>query len=207
MGRYTGPKWKLCRREGLDLFSRGPIVTRETPLQRRDYPPGMHSQRRSKISEYGLRIREKQKLKRIYGVRERQCVRYYHEAVRMKGDTGDNLLNLMERRLDAVITTAGFAKTIAQARQLVVHGHFRVNDRRVDVPSFRVRPGDVIQTVEKDGTRRLVDENLELNARTPIPTWVQVERDARKATVMRYPTRDEFPYPIVESLIVEFYAR
>ncbi len=207
MGRYTGPKWKLARREGLDLFSRGSALTADTPLKRRDYPPGVHAQTRKKISEYGLRLREKQKLKRIYGMRERQCLRYFREAVRMKGDAGQNLLSLMERRLDATVTTAGFAITIAQARQLIVHGHFRVNGRRVNVPSYRVRPGEVIEAGPKEGTQKMVETNLELNKMTPIPSWMEVDPKEKKATITGIPSREEFPYPIVENLIVEFYSR
>ncbi|MEM7308336.1 MAG: 30S ribosomal protein S4 [Planctomycetota bacterium] len=207
MGRYTGPKWKLARREGMDLYSRGLAVGLDTPLTRRDYPPGMHSQRRTKLSEYGLRLREKQKLKRIYGVRERQCERYFREAVRMKGDAGKNLLALMERRLDSAVTNAGFARTIAQARQMVVHGHIRVSNRRVDIPSYQVGPGEIIEPAPKEASAKMVEENLDITKMTPIPSWMDVDRSAKKATITGLPTREDFPYPILESLVIEFYSR
>lgn len=207
MGRYTGPKWKLSRREGMDLFSRGAALTANSPLKRRDYPPGMHAQVRKKISEYGLRLREKQKLKRIYGVRERQCVRYFREAVRRKGDAGHNLLELMERRLDSVVATARFATTIPQARQMVVHRHVFVNGRLVTIPSYRVQPGEVVEIAPKEGSRKLASLNLELGKVTPVPSWIDVDDAGMKATIRNLPTRDDFPYPIVENLIIEFYSR
>lgn len=207
MGRYTGPKWKLCRREGLDLFSRGGSIVLDTPLKRRDYPPGVHAQRRTKVTEFGIRLREKQKLKRIYGIRERQSTNYYKKAARLKGDTGVNLLCMLERRLDAAITSAGFTKTIAQARQLIVHGHFQINGKRVTVPSYQIKPGEVITPRDKAGTNQLVEANLEINAQTPIPPWMERDSKAKTATIVGMPTRADFPYPIVESLIVEFYSR
>lgn len=204
MGRYTGPKWKLCRREGMDLFRRGASSAgKDSPLKRRDYPPGVHAQRRSKVSDFGVRLREKQKLKRIYGVRERQFMNLFAKAGRMKGNTGENLLNLMERRLDAVVVTAGFALSIPQARQLVVHGHFRVNGKRVNVPSYSVMPGDIITARDKESSQKMVEQNVELNTGTHIPPWVSVDGKAKTATVVSMPKREDFPYPIVEQLIVE----
>lgn len=207
MGRYTGPKWKLSRREGMDLFSRGAKAAEGRPLARRNYPPGQHAQRITKLSDYGLRLREKQKLKRIYGVRERQCLRLFREAVRMKGDSGKNLLSLMERRLDAVVTNAGLARTIPQARQLVAHGHFMVNGKRMDIPSYRVKVGDQVAPVKRDGTQRIVSENLDVNRMVEVPGWLQVDPISMSVDVMRAPTREEFPYAIIENLIVEFYSR
>jgi len=192
----------------MDLFRRGASSAgKDSPLKRRDYPPGVHAQRRSKVSDFGVRLREKQKLKRIYGVRERQFMNLFAKAQRMKGNTGENLLNLMERRLDATVVTAGFALSIPQARQLVVHGHFRVNGQRVNVPSYLVRPGDVITLREKDATKKIVETNVELNTGTHVPPWVEVDNKAFEAKVTGLPKREDFPYPIVEQLIVECCSR
>lgn len=206
MGRDTGPKWKLARREGFDLFGRGMAGTGKSPLARRNYPPGQHAGRNSRQSPYGLRLREKQRLKRIYGIRERQCRSYYIKAAAQKGDTGANLLCLLERRLDAVLATAGFSKTIAQARQWIVHRHFLVNGKRVDVPSFSVSEGDVITARAQPNTQRLVDENLQLNAGLVIPDWLEINVPDRSVRVVGMPGREDIPFPVAENLIIEFYS-
>jgi small subunit ribosomal protein S4 len=208
MSRHTGPKWKLCRREGMDLFSRGVHGARaESPLHRKDYPPGMHAHSRRKITEYGLRLREKQKLKRIFGVRERQFKRYYHEAERLKGNTGENLLMLLERRLDNVVVTSGFALTLAQARQLVAHGHFLVNGKRCTIPSRQIRPGDTIEPRTKGNTRTLVSQNIDLNKSGSVPNWLEVTPDSMQTKMVGMPTRADFPFPIQEQLIIEFCSK
>src|SRR5688572_23504077 len=157
MGRYTGNKCKLCRREGMKLFLKGQrCFTDKCALSRRDYPPGVHAQKRTKVTDYGVRVREKQKLKRIYGVWERQFRIYFQEAERMKGNTGENLMVLLERRLDNVVLAAGFALSRNHARQLVNHGHFAVNSRFVDVSSFNVRPGDTVTVRNKEAIKKQV---------------------------------------------------
>ncbi len=208
MARYTGPRWKLCRREGMDLFSRGAYGARaESPLHRKDYPPGMHAMSRRKITEYGLRLREKQKLKRIFGVLERQFSRYFKEADRLKGNTGENLLMLLERRLDNVVVTSGFALTLAQARQFVCHGHFLVNGKRVDIPSLQVKIGDVIEPRQKENTRKLVSQHIDLNKSGFVPDWLEVNADTMTAKIVGHPTRADFPFPIQEHLIVELCSK
>ena len=208
MGRYTGPKWKLSRREGMDLFSRGAHGARgKSPLAKRDYPPGVHAQSRRKISEYGIRLREKQKLKRIYGVREHQFKRYFKRAERLQVNTGENLLNLLERRLDSALVTGGFALTIAQSRQLVVHGHFHVNGHKVDIPSYQVRPGDEIKPREKVNSKQIVSQNIELNKGGFVPEWLESNSDTMVVKVVSLPQRNDFPFPIQEQLIVELCSK
>lgn len=176
-------------------------------LQRRDYPPGVHAQSRRKITEYGVRLREKQKLKRIFGVLERQFMLYFREAERMKGNTGENLLGLLTRRLDNVVLTAGFAVTLPQARQLVNHGHFTVGGKRVSIPSFQVRPGDVVAPRDKENTKKLVSEAVDITKGAEVPGWLQVNSDAMTATVTGVPARTDFQFPIQEQLIVELCSK
>ena len=208
MARYTGNKCKLCRREGMKLFLKGQrCFTDKCALSRRDYPPGVHAQRRSKVTEYGVRLREKQKLKRIYGVYERQFKLYFKEAERLKGNSGANLLMLLERRLDNVVLASGFALSRNHARQLINHGHFAVNERRVDVASFRVRPGDVVTPRTKDNTKKIVSEAVEVNKSQPIPGWLEVSGDALTSKVVGIPGRADVPHPIQEQLIVELCSK
>ena len=208
MARYTGNKCKLCRREGMKLFLKGQrCFTDKCALSRRDYPPGVHAQRRSKVTEYGVRLREKQKLKRIYGVYERQFKLYFKEAERLKGNSGANLLMLLERRLDNVVLASGFALSRNHARQLINHGHFAVNDRRVDIASFRVRPGDVVTPRTKDNTKKIVSEAVEVNKSQPIPGWLEVSGDALTSKVVGIPSRADVPHPIQEQLIVELCSK
>jgi len=208
MARYTGNKCKLCRREGMKLFLKGQrCFTDKCALSRRDYPPGVHAQRRSKVTEYGVRLREKQKLKRIYGVLERQFKLYFKEAERLKGNTGENLLMLLERRLDNVILASGFALSRNHARQLINHGHFRVNERRVDVASFQVRPGDKVTPALRDKTKKMVGEAIEVNKAQPIPAWLEVSGDLLTSTIVGIPTRTDVPHPIQEQLIVELCSK
>ena len=208
MARYTGNKCKLCRREGMKLFLKGQrCFTDKCALSRRDYPPGDHAQKRTKVTEYGVRLREKQKLKRIYGVLERQFKLYFKEAERLKGNTGENLLMLLERRLDNVVLSSGFALSRNHARQLINHGHFTVNDRKVDVSSFRVRPGDVVMPSKKEKTRKIVSEALEVNKSQPVPAWLDVQGDAFTSKIVSIPKREDVPHPIQEQLIIELCSR
>ena len=209
MARYTGPKVKQCRREGMNLFFLGQNTSsgKVAILQRRDYPPGVHAQSRRKITEYGVRLREKQKLKRIFGVYEKQFMLYFREAERLKGNTGENLLMLLTRRLDNVVLTGGFALTLPQARQLVNHGHFLVNGKRVGIPSYQVRPGDAITPRAKDNTKKLVSEAIDVTKGVTVPGWLDVSSDTMTATVTGVPSRADFQFPIQEQLIVELCSK
>ena len=208
MARYIDNKCKLCRREGMKLFLKGQrCFTDKCALSRRDYPPGVHAQRRSKVTDYGLHLREKQKLKRIYGVLERQFRLYFKEAERLKGNTGENLLSLLERRLDNVVLSCGFALSRNHARQMINHGHFRVNDRRVDIPSYRVRPGDKVTIRDGDKTRKMVTEAVDVNRSQVVPDWLTVSADAMQSEVVGLPRREHVPHPIQEQLIIELCSK
>ncbi|MDA1265922.1 MAG: 30S ribosomal protein S4 [Planctomycetota bacterium] len=209
MARYTGPKVKQCRREGMNLFFLGQNTSsgKVGILQRRDYPPGMHAQSRRKVTEYGVRLREKQKLKRIFGVLERQFMIYFRGAERQRGNTGENLLGLLTRRLDNVVLTAGFAVTLPQARQMVNHGHFTVDGKRVGIPSFQVKPGQVIAPRSKENTKKLVSEAVDITKGAEVPGWLEVNGDAMTATITGIPTRTDFQFPIQEQLIVELCSK
>ncbi len=208
MARYTGNKCKLCRREGMKLFLKGQrCFTDKCALARRDYPPGVHAQKRTKVTEYGVRLREKQKLKRIYGVLERQFKLYFREAERLRGNTGENLLMLLERRLDNVVLASGFALSRNHARQLINHGHFRVNERKVSISSFQVRPGDTIDPSQRDGTKKLIAEAVEVNKSQPVPTWLEVNGEAMTSKITGIPRREDVPHPIQEQLIIELCSK
>ncbi|HEY8394623.1 MAG TPA: 30S ribosomal protein S4 [Thermaerobacter sp.] len=201
MARYTGPKHAMCRRVGRPLCG-----SPKCPALKRPYPPGQHGPgRRQKLSEYGRRLLEKQKLRFMYGVLERQFRRYFERAQRARGNTGERLLQLLETRLDNLVYRLGFAPTIWAARQLVVHGHIQVNGRKVDRPSYQVRPGDVIAVREKSRRIPLIQESLE-NAQR-VPDYLSVEPEKFQGTLLRVPARDEIPVDVEESLIVEFYSR
>ena len=209
MARYTGPKCRLCRREGEKLFLKGDkCYTDKCPFERRKYPPGVHGpERRRKMSIYGLQLREKQKVKRIYGVLERQFRRYFEKARRMGGNTGENLLSLLERRLDNVVYHLGFAKSRAQARQLVSHGHIMVNGRSVDIPSYLVREGDVVSV--HPGSRQIpfVVEALSEKDPNTVPQWLSLDKETFSGRVVRLPVRADVTHPINERLIVELYSK
>lgn len=208
MARYIDNKCKLCRREGMKLFLKGQrCFTDKCAVSRRDYPPGVHAQKRTKVTDYGVHLREKQKLKRIYGVQERQFKLYFREAERLKGNTGEHLMALLERRLDNVILAAGFALSRNHARQLVNHGHFTVNGRWVDVASFTLRPGDVIGVRNKEKIKKQVADALEVNKSQPVPTWLEVNRDTLSARVNGTPRREDIPHPIQEQLIIELCSK
>ena len=208
MARYTGPVCRLCRREGIKLFLKGErCYTDKCAIERRSYPPGQHGQGRSKSTEYSLQLREKQKLKRIYGVLERQFRRVFSLAERRRGITGENLLSLLESRLDNMVYRMGFAPSRSEARQLVRHGHFLVNQRRVTIPSYLVKPGDEIQVRESSRKVVRIQESLELAQRRGVPEWLEVNKDAFAGRVRALPTRVELTLPINEQLIVELYSK
>lgn len=209
MARYRGSVCRLCRRENARLFLKGDrCYSEKCAIDRRNYPPGQHGQLRPKFSEYGVQLREKQKVKRIYGLMEDQFRSYFHRADRMKGITGENLLQLLERRLDNVAYRLGFASSRNEARQLVRHGHVVVNGRKVNVPSYLTRAGDVVEV--RDGSRKLtrVQAALESVVRRGVPSWLELDRDAFRGKIRDLPKRDDLSTPeIHERLIVELYSK
>ena len=208
MARYIGPSCKLCRREGEKLFLKGDrCYTDKCAFDRRPYPPGQHGQRRVKVTEYGIRLREKQKVRRIYGVLERQFRKYFAEADRGKGVTGEALLALLERRLDTVCYRLGFATTRSDARQLVRHKHVQVNGRTVSIPSFQVKPGDTITIREKSRQQTRIITALDGVERRGVPEWLELDKGAFTGKVRSAPVREAITLPIKEQLIVEFYSR
>ena len=208
MARYTEAVCRLCRREGQKLFLKGDrCYTDKCAMVGRAYPPGMHGQGRSKTSEYGLQLREKQKAKRYYGVLENQFRHYFELAERRPGQTGVNLLSLLESRLDNVIYRLGFAMSRAEARQLVVHGHFTVNGRKVNIPSFLVKPGMVIGVKETSRGMEKLKANCEANASRPAPKWLEYDAGNMIAKVVAHPAKDDIDLPIAEHLIVELYSK
>ncbi|KHG33925.1 MAG: 30S ribosomal protein S4 [Epsilonproteobacteria bacterium] len=208
MARYRGPVEKLERRLGVSLALKGERrLAGKSALDKRPYAPGQHGQRRAKISEYGLQLREKQKAKFMYGVSEKQFRRIFDEAARKEGNTGINLVLLIERRLDNVVYRMGFATTRRFARQLVTHGHILVNGARVDIPSYVVRAGDKVEVCEKSKNNPQVKRSLELTQQTGIVPWVDVEREKAMGIFTRIPERDEVVIPVEERLIVELYSK
>jgi small subunit ribosomal protein S4 len=209
MARYIGPVCRLCRREDMKLFLKGDrCYTDKCGYERRAYPPGQHGQaRRRKPSDYREQLREKQKVKRIYGIAERQFRGYYYKASRMKGVTGENLIQLLERRLDNVIYRLGFASDHAEARQLVRHGHFKVNGRRVNIPSYLVRPNDVVEVKEASKKVARIVDSLGAVERRGVPNWLELDKDAFKGRVKSAPAREDVTLPIREQLIVELYSK
>ncbi|ACH37980.1 ribosomal protein S4 [Citrifermentans bemidjiense Bem] len=208
MARYTGPSCRLCRREGSELFLKGErCYTDKCAIKRRSYPPGQHGQGRIKVSDYGVQLREKQKVRRIYGILENQFRGYFETADRMKGVTGENLLFILERRLDNVAYRLGFATSRDEARQLVRHGHFTLNGKKVNIPSLQVKAGDVLQLREKSRKVAAISESLEGVVRRGIPQWLELEKDAFKGTVKAMPVREDITMPIQEQLIVELYSK
>ncbi len=208
MSRYTGPRCKICRREGTKLFLKGErCFTDRCALDRRNYGPGEHGQRRARISEYRVQLREKQKVRFNYGVSETQFKRYYEIAKRKKGITGENLLLLLERRLDNIVYRMGFASSRPEARQLIGHGHIAVNGRKTDIPSFMVKEGDQIEVREKGKKFEFVKTALENAGQRGIPEWLEVDEDGMKGKVKTLPERDDLPMEVDETLIVEFYSK
>lgn len=208
MARYRDALCRLCRREGEKLFLKGDrCYTDKCAVERRKYAPGQHGQRRKKLSDYALQLREKQKAKEIYGVLERQFKRYFYMAEKKKGVTGSNLLQLLECRLDNVVYRLGFASNRRQARQLVLHGHFMVNDRRVTIPSCLLRTGDSISLMEKSKKLNTIEENISKMEHRGIPSWVEMDVSNLKGRVLNYPTREEIDLPVQEQLIIELYSK
>ena len=207
MSRYTGPVCRLCRREGTKLFLKGDrCYSEKCSVGRRAYPPGQHGQGRKKASEYGTQLREKQKLRRIYGIHEAQFARYFDMAERRRGITGENLLAILETRIDNVVYRLGMADSRAQARQLVRHGHFAVNGRKVSVPSYEMRPGDEISV--RTGSRNLIHFKGIAEARVPsVPAWLSLGEDRLSGRVLSVPARDQVDLDIQERLIVELYSK
>jgi len=208
VARYTGAVCRQCRREGLKLFLKGErCYTDKCSIERRNYPPGEHGQARPKFSEYSIQLREKQKLRRIYGILEGQFRRYFEKADRTKGVTGETLLQLLERRLDNVVYRIGFATSRAEARQLVRHGHFLVSGKKVDVPSFLVRAGDVVSVREKSRSVARIKDALDLAQRRGTADWLDITPEAFSAIVKALPQRADLTLPINEKLVVELYSK
>jgi small subunit ribosomal protein S4 len=207
MARYTGPVCRLCRREKMKLFLKGAKCdSMKCPIERRPYPPGEQGRGRIRESEYLLQLREKQKARRIYGVLEKQFRNLYAEAARQSGVTGENLLRMLEQRLDNVVYRANLGSSRNQARQIVRHGHVQVNGRRVTIPSYRVRPGDVVEVVAKSRDIITIRHNVDTIDRDP-PLWLEVDAGQRRATVRDLPSRDQIDVPVREQLIVELYSK
>ena len=208
MARYRGPVEKIERRLGVSLALKGERrLAGKSALERRPYPPGQHGQRRSKISEYGMQLREKQKAKYMYGVLEKQFRNLFKEAARMEGNTGENLLKLLEQRLDNVVYRMGFATTRRFARQLVNHGHVLVDGKRVNIPSYRVKPGQKIEIREKSKNNPQIQRALELTNQIGIAPWVDVDKEKVFGIFTRIPEREEIDCPVEERLIVELYSK
>jgi len=208
LARYTGPKCRLCRREGTKLFLRGDrCYTDKCAYERRPYAPGQHGRRRKKSSNYEIQLREKQKVRRLYGILEKQFRKYFEIAEAKKGVTGTNLLRILELRLDNVVYRLGFANSRNQARQLVKHGHFLVNGRKVDIPSYQVKVNDVIEVREKSRKIPIIQEAQEVVARRGVPQWLELDAANFKGIVKALPEREDITFPINENLIVELYSK
>ena len=206
MARDLDPKCKQCRREGIKLFLKGErCLTEKCAIERRSYPPGEHGRGRIKQSEYLLQLREKQKARRYYGILEKQFRIYYDKAARQSGITGEVLLRMLERRLDNVVYRLGFAASRAQARQIIRHGHFHVNGRRVNIPSYQVRVGDIVALRQGSPVEQVVRDATDLTA--SVPAWLQADHDNLAAKVLKFPERAEIDAPVQEQLIVELYSK
>jgi small subunit ribosomal protein S4 len=198
----------MCRREGLKLFLKGErCYTDKCAIERRNYPPGAHGQARTRFSEFAIRLREKQKVKRIYGLLEKQFSQYFEVAERMPGITGENLLVLLERRLDNVVYRLGFSSSLAQARQLVLHGHIEVAGKVVTIPSYLLEVGQVVSINEKSRQKKVIVEAIELAQRRGVPSWMSLEREQFRGALRSLPARSDLTMPISEKLIVEHYSR
>lgn len=208
MARYTGAVCRMCRREGQKLFLKGErCYSDKCSFTSRGYAPGQHGQNRKKVSEYGMQLREKQKVRRYYGVLEGQFAKYFEMAERKSGMTGPNLLSICESRLDNVVYRLGFASSRAEARQLVVHGHFTINGKRVDIPSYLTKEGEVIAVCEKSRTSDKFKAVIEANGSRPVPMWLEADKDKLEGKITRKANRDDIDYDVQENLIVEFYSK
>ena len=208
MARYTGAVCRLCRREGEKLFLKGDrCYTHKCAVGKRAYPPGQHGQGRSKASEYGLQLREKQKAKRYYGLLEKQFHGYYEMAVKKTGKTGENLLSILESRLDNVVYRLGIGASRAEARQLVRHGHFLVDGKKVNIPSFLVKPGMILSVKESSRQLEKIKGNLEASSARRAPRWLELDASNYMAKIVAQPTKEDIDLPIAEHLIVELYSK
>lgn len=207
MSRYTGPVCRLCRREGMKLYLKGDrCYSDRCAINKRNYAPGQHGQGRKKVTEYGMQLREKQKVRRFYGINESQMVKYFNMADNMKGITGDNLLKLLESRLDNVVYRMGFGASRAEARQLVTHGHFLLNGEKATIPSMLISVGDVISVKGKSKNSEKIKELVENNNGSTV-SWLNVDLEELKGTIIAEPTREDIDIPIEDHLIVELYSR
>ncbi len=208
MARYTESQCRLCRREAMKLYLKGDrCYSDKCAIERRNYPPGQHGQSRGKLSDYGLQLREKQKIKRMYGLVEKQFKSYFKEADRQKGVTGTNFLVLLERRLDNTVYRFGFANSRSQARQLVRHSHFLVNGKKVDIPSFLLRPGDTVAVAEGSRNLGIISESVAAMPRRGLPAWLELDTAKFEGMFKGYPSREEMNLPVQEQLVVEFYSK
>lgn len=208
MARYTGAVCKLCRREGKKLFLKGDrCYTGKCAIERRSYAPGQHGQNRKKTSEYGLQLRAKQTAKRYYGIQEGQFHKYFLMAERRQGVSGENLLRICESRLDNVVYLLGWASSRAEARQLTIHAHYLVNGKKVDIPSYLLKEGDVVSIKAKSLDSDKIKAVLEANASRPVPTWLDKDAENNSAKIIRMPEREEIGVPVEEHLIIEFYSK
>ena len=208
MARYTGAVCKLCRREGKKLFLKGErCYSGKCAIERRAYAPGQHGQSRKKATEYGLQLRAKQQAKRYYGIQEGQFYKYFLMAERKQGVTGENLLRICESRLDNVVYLLGWANSRAEARQLVTHGHYKVNGKKVNVPSYLLKAGDEIAIKDKSKESTKIQATLEANASRPVPQWLDLNAEALSGKVLALPTREQIMVPVEEHLIVELYSK
>jgi small subunit ribosomal protein S4 len=208
MARYTDPVCRICRREGLKLFLKGSrCYTRKCAFERRSTPPGMNTMRRRKVSEYGLQLREKQKVRKSYSVLERQFRNYFEKAEKRKGMTGENLLRMLEMRLDNVVFRMGLARSRAEARQLVGHGHFTVNERPTNIPSFATKIGDRVEVRESRRDREIFKTAAETMRAAQVPEWVSADPSKLSGSVLSEPAREQMPLEFNEQLVVEYYSR
>ncbi len=208
MARYSGPQCRICRRETEKLFLKGDrCYTEKCAVERRQYPPGQHGQRRGKLSDYGVQLREKQKVRNMYGVLEKQFRRYFHNAEKKKGVTGEQLLQNLETRLDNIAYRMGFAPNRSSARQLVIHGHFLVNGKKVSVPSFILKAGDLVEVREPSREIGLIKDSLSRVEQRGIPSWVEIDFQNFKGKILQIPAREDIQLPAQEQLIVELYSK
>ncbi|MBO5936736.1 MAG: 30S ribosomal protein S4 [Clostridia bacterium] len=208
MARYTGAVCKLCRREGKKLYLKGErCYTGKCAIERRAYAPGQHGQSRKKATEYGLQLRAKQQAKRYYGIQEGQFYKYFLMAERKQGVTGENLLRICESRLDNVVYLLGWANSRAEARQLVTHGHYKVNGKKVNIPSYLIKAGDEIAIKDKSKESTKIQATLEANASRPVPQWLDLNAETLTGKVLALPTREQIMVPVEEHLIVELYSK
>ena len=208
MARYTGSVCRQCRRENMKLFLKGDrCFSDKCSYDRRGYPPGQHGQRRSKQSDYGMQLREKQKVRRIYGISEKQFRIAFKRADRQKGITGTNLLSLLETRMDNTVFRLGFVNSRNQGRHFVRHNHFTVNGKKVNIPSYQVKKGDVIELREKSRKVQAISDSLDAIVRRGVPSWLEINKDTFKGQIVGIPTREDITLPIQEQLIVELYSK